>query len=108
MQTIKKGHPARQVTFLGEPTFCSSSKWFAKFSYKSRFDTISSCEIAQKFCLDFKYSLRVNKKNILGEYLRSAKYMELFTPRMNKLNKNDLYWNNGQPLRVAWVGDLPF
>ena len=50
VQTIKKGHPARQVTFLAEPTFCFSSKWFVKFSYKSRFDTISSCEIAQKFC----------------------------------------------------------
>ena len=35
----------------------------------SRFDPNSSSEIAQKF-FPFKCSLRVNKKNILGEYLR--------------------------------------
>ena len=32
-----------------------------------RFDTNSSCKIAKNF-VNFKYSLRVSKKNILGEY----------------------------------------
>ena len=36
----------------------------------ARFDTNSSSENAKNFG-HFKYSLRVNKKNILGEYLRS-------------------------------------
>ena len=39
----------------------------------------------------FKYSLPVNKKNILGEHLRSlTKYVELFTPRMNNLETKQL------------------
>ena len=54
----------------------------------------------------FKYSLRVNKKNILGEYFRSL-------CQMNKLNQiNDLYRNNfvskQRVTAQAWVGDLPF
>ena len=42
------------------------------------------------YFVHFKCSLRVNKKNILGEYLRSLTYKELFYI-WNK--RNDLYWN---------------
>ena len=37
-------------------------------SIQSRFDTNSSSKIILQKFLQFKYSLRVNKKNVLGEY----------------------------------------
>ena len=37
-------------------------------SIQSRFDTNSSRKIIVQKFLQFKYSLRVNKKNVLGEY----------------------------------------
>ena len=53
---------------------------------------VALIQIAQKIIVHFRYSLPVNKKNILCEYLRSLsqKYVELFTPRMNKLVSTQL------------------